>query len=210
MKVCTGGVNATDASDGQNTFLFFDNFNDSSINHIWWQEHCTAPNYISETDRPGWLRLGTINANTDWWTNIHTFPALKFDATLPLTDGFAAGTYLDNFSPGTPSNQGGIGVAEWSNLNNGMKFERIQGLRMKVERIGTGAVGDIACNANYNMRMEFRRDGNWYAVAEWDGTVNWQTVLFLGYGDSRALLASGGSVRSGRQLFLKVSYAFQS
>jgi hypothetical protein len=40
--------------------------------------------------------------------------------------------------------------------------------------------------------------------------LNWQTVLFLGYGDERALEEiSNRLARSGRELFLKVSYAFQ-
>jgi uncharacterized protein DUF5916 len=39
--------------------------------------------------------------------------------------------------------------------------------------------------------------------------LNWQTVLFLGYGDDRALAENGDLVRAGRQLFLKVSYALQ-
>ncbi len=40
-------------------------------------------------------------------------------------------------------------------------------------------------------------------------TPNWQTVLYLGYGDSRALNAAGDLAPAGRQFFLKVSYAFQ-
>jgi hypothetical protein len=55
-----------------------------------------------------------------------------------------------------------------------------------------------------------RKSGGFDGSALFAYKVNWQTVLFFGYGDSRALLASGDSVRSGRQLFLKVSYAFQS
>ncbi len=40
--------------------------------------------------------------------------------------------------------------------------------------------------------------------------INWQTVLFLGYGDDRRLVnGSGGLAEIDRQLFLKVSYAFQ-
>jgi Domain of unknown function (DUF5916) len=40
--------------------------------------------------------------------------------------------------------------------------------------------------------------------------LNWQTVLFLGYGDERALAETTGRLeRSGRELFLKISYAFQ-
>ncbi|HVN30346.1 MAG TPA: DUF5916 domain-containing protein [Thermoanaerobaculaceae bacterium] len=38
---------------------------------------------------------------------------------------------------------------------------------------------------------------------------NWQTVLYLGYGDSRALNEKNELVPTGREFFLKVSYAFQ-
>ncbi len=40
--------------------------------------------------------------------------------------------------------------------------------------------------------------------------VNWQTLLFVGYGDLREVIADAGDfARSGRQFFMKVSYAFQ-
>lgn len=39
--------------------------------------------------------------------------------------------------------------------------------------------------------------------------INWQTVLFLGYGDERALSEQDRLEPAGRELFLKVSYAFQ-
>lgn len=39
--------------------------------------------------------------------------------------------------------------------------------------------------------------------------INWQTALFLGYGDERALGDENHLERTGRQLFAKVSYSFQ-
>jgi hypothetical protein len=39
--------------------------------------------------------------------------------------------------------------------------------------------------------------------------INWQTVLFLGYGDDRALSELDRLEPTGRELFLKISYAFQ-
>jgi hypothetical protein len=39
--------------------------------------------------------------------------------------------------------------------------------------------------------------------------LNWQTVLFVGYGDDRVLLPDNTLVRAGRSLFFKVSYAYQ-
>jgi hypothetical protein len=39
--------------------------------------------------------------------------------------------------------------------------------------------------------------------------VNWQTLLFAGYGDEREVLDSQTLVTSAHSFFLKVSYAFQ-
>jgi hypothetical protein len=39
--------------------------------------------------------------------------------------------------------------------------------------------------------------------------LNWQSVLFVGYGDDRELTAQNELQRASRQLFVKVSYAFQ-
>ena len=55
-----------------------------------------------------------------------------------------------------------------------------------------------------------RREGAFDGSALFGYKLNWQTVLFVGYGDSRALLENGSLARAGRQFFLKVSYAFQS
>jgi Domain of unknown function (DUF5916) len=39
--------------------------------------------------------------------------------------------------------------------------------------------------------------------------INWQTVMFLGYGDNRAIAEDGHYAKAGHQFFLKLSYAFQ-
>ncbi len=39
--------------------------------------------------------------------------------------------------------------------------------------------------------------------------LNWQTVLFLGYGDDRVLTANNDLAKLDRSLFFKVSYAIQ-
>ena len=63
-----------------------------------------------------------------------------------------------------------------------------------------------------------KRTGAFDGSALFSYKLNWQTVFFLGYGDSRLLLpAADGSgqnarydlVRASRQFFLKISYAFQ-
>ena len=69
--------------------------------------------------------------------------------------------------------------------------------------------------------VETRRDPSLYtlAVTRKDATftgsalfaykINWQTVMFLGYGDNRTLLEDDHYAKAGRQFFLKLSYAFQ-
>jgi hypothetical protein len=55
-----------------------------------------------------------------------------------------------------------------------------------------------------------KRDEAFSASALFAYKLNWQTVLFLGYGDDRTFFAPTDRLeKSGRQLFLKVSYAFQ-
>jgi hypothetical protein len=54
-----------------------------------------------------------------------------------------------------------------------------------------------------------KTSGSFDASALLGYQLNWQSVLYLGYGDSRALDESANLQRSGREVFLKVSYAFQ-
>ncbi len=53
-----------------------------------------------------------------------------------------------------------------------------------------------------------RRAGGFETSALFGYRVNWQTVLFAGYGDDRALSEKGDLERRGRQFFLKLSWAF--
>jgi hypothetical protein len=54
-----------------------------------------------------------------------------------------------------------------------------------------------------------RREGDFAGSLLFAYKLNWQSVLFVGYGDNRALDETGALARTDRQLFLKVSYAFQ-
>ena len=53
------------------------------------------------------------------------------------------------------------------------------------------------------------KDGDFSGSALFAYKLNWQTVLFLGYGDNRALSEVDELEQAGRQFFLKISYAFQ-
>jgi hypothetical protein len=54
-----------------------------------------------------------------------------------------------------------------------------------------------------------RRDGNFLGSVLYGYRLNWQTVLFVGYGDNGLINESNTFIRTDRSLFLKVSYAWQ-
>jgi hypothetical protein len=54
-----------------------------------------------------------------------------------------------------------------------------------------------------------RRSGDFSGSALFSYRLNWQTALFVGYGDERALDERERLARTERQLFVKLSYAFQ-
>jgi hypothetical protein len=53
------------------------------------------------------------------------------------------------------------------------------------------------------------REGSFAGSFLFSYKLNWQTVVFVGYGDNRTLVEDGSLVRADRQFFFKVSYAFQ-
>ncbi|HYT32260.1 MAG TPA: DUF5916 domain-containing protein, partial [Thermoanaerobaculia bacterium] len=53
------------------------------------------------------------------------------------------------------------------------------------------------------------RDGSFSASALFAYKLNWQSVLFVGYGDNRTLLEDDHYAKANRQFFLKLSYALQ-
>jgi hypothetical protein len=54
-----------------------------------------------------------------------------------------------------------------------------------------------------------RRSGEFGGSALFAYKLNWQTLLFVGYGDERALTGQDEWARAGREWFVKLSYAFQ-
>ncbi|HEX5856289.1 MAG TPA: DUF5916 domain-containing protein, partial [Thermoanaerobaculia bacterium] len=97
-------------------------------------------------------------------------------------------------------------------------------------RLFTADVGRVKATYTFTSRaflrligqlVETRRDPSIYtfAVSRKDADItgsalfaykiNWQTVMFLGYGDNRTLTEDDHYAKAGRQFFLKLSYAIQ-
>ena len=52
-------------------------------------------------------------------------------------------------------------------------------------------------------------DAGFQGSALYSYKINWQTVLYVGYGDDRLLSANNDLAKLDRSLFFKISYAFQ-
>lgn len=53
------------------------------------------------------------------------------------------------------------------------------------------------------------KEGGFSSSALFSYKLNWQTVLFLGYGDERTLLEDSSLLRTSNAVFFKISYAIQ-
>ena len=98
------------------------------------------------------------------------------------------------------------------------------------ERLFTADVARLRATYTFTARAFARviaqyvhtdRDPGLYTLAvdpqsgSWSGSfllaykLNWQSVVFLGYGDNRTLVDDNRYEKADRQFFLKLSYAFQ-
>ncbi len=118
-----------------------------------------------------------------------------------------------------------IGDRRWLNVEGGRLFTaqvaRLKATYTFTARAFLRAIAQYVVTEReprlYNAPVA-RKEGNLDGSALFAYKLNWQTVFFLGYGDSRALEPAVGSGSApsrhdllpvARQLFLKISYAFQ-
>lgn len=108
------------------------------------------------------------------------------------------------------------GALQWLNLAGERLFTA------QVERLKTTYVFDrrsfVRVIAQY-VRTDFTPElypvpvpataGGFQGSALFGYQLNWQSVLYIGYGDNRVLSENAQLLKSGRDLFLKISYAFQ-
>jgi Domain of unknown function (DUF5916) len=91
----------------------------------------------------------------------------------------------------------------------------------KTTRLFTAEVARLRATYTFNarsflrlvgQRVTFEQDGSdesLTASALFAYKLNWQTVLFVGYGDERALALDDRLAPTGREVFFKISYAYQ-
>ena len=109
----------------------------------------------------------------------------------------------------------------WLTVNNGVdegrlftaQFERVRGTYTFNQKMFLRAiVQNQRTNQNQSL-YDFPVDQHGGSLASqllFAYKINWQTLVFLGYGDLREITADATDfLKSGRQFFMKVSYAFQ-
>ncbi len=120
---------------------------------------------------------------------------------------------------------GFLGNRRWLNVEGGRLFtaqvERVKATYTFSARAFLRAVVQYVSTDRDPALYTFpvaRRSGNFDGSALFSYKLNWQTVFFLGYGDSRTLERDAATATEpsrynllpvSRQLFLKISYAFQ-
>jgi len=111
----------------------------------------------------------------------------------------------------------GIVNREWLNAAGGRVYtaqiERLRALYSFSAKSIVRVIGQYVDTNRNAARYNFpvpQHDGTFLASVLYSYKVNWQTVLFVGYGDDRVLDAqSADLLKLDRSLFFKVSYAIQ-
>jgi hypothetical protein len=117
----------------------------------------------------------------------------------------ASRRWLDVDPPG--SGGGRLFTAQVARLRATYTFSARSYLRAIVQRVATERDPELFADPEVAPEDEFVSGSLLFAYK-----LNWQTVLFVGAGEDRELVAVGAGEQlepSGRQLFLKLSYAFQ-
>jgi hypothetical protein len=101
------------------------------------------------------------------------------------------------------------------NVEGGQLFEAmVERMRAQYSFSNKSLVRVIAqyVSTDYNPSLYLfpvpEKDGSFLGSVLYSYKINWQTVLFVGYGDERLLLDDERLAPSNRSLFFKVSYAF--
>jgi hypothetical protein len=98
---------------------------------------------------------------------------------------------------------------EWLDVDSGRVFtETIERIRAQYSFSAKSLLRVIGQYVNVESGSG-QHGGNFLGSVLYSYKLNWQTVLFLGYGDDRIVFPDNSLVRAGRSLFFKVSYAYQ-
>jgi hypothetical protein len=93
------------------------------------------------------------------------------------------------------------------------QVQRVKGTYTFTSRMFVRIIGQYVSTRSapelYTSKTVARRAADWSGSALFAYKINWQSVMFVGYGDDRELADQRGLAALDHQVFVKVSYAFQ-
>lgn len=116
-------------------------------------------------------------------------------------EGVSAVDWLDVDDPSV--GKGRLFTAQIHRLKTTYNFNTRLFLRLIGQYVRTDAEPSL-----YTFEVP-RRSGDFQGSALLSYRLNWQTAVFLGYGDNRAITERSGLLRGDRQIFVKLSYALR-
>ncbi|MBM4250298.1 MAG: DUF2341 domain-containing protein, partial [Euryarchaeota archaeon] len=81
-----GNQLAASVSDGDKTFVFFDDFESGALKAGWTFWNPGGNDDYSLTDRPGWLRIKVVGDQSDTWSSINVAPFMYWPHPGPSSD----------------------------------------------------------------------------------------------------------------------------
>jgi hypothetical protein len=167
---------------------------------------------MSPSQRIGDVTLNLVLGDDVDFANVRPARGVTVDlrGTVRPTDHLAVqlnGTrrQLDVSPTGAGPRSSRLFTAEAARVKATYTFTSRAFLRLIAQRVRTERTAEL-----YNPALGVtRRDEGVTGSALFAYKLNWQTVLFLGYSDERALSVENRLEPAGRSLFFKISYAFQ-
>ena len=111
--------------------------------------------------------------------------------------------WLDVDAEGRSPRGGRLFTAQFERLKATYGFSARSYLRLIAQTVRTDQDSEVA-----GVLLP-PRTGSFLGSLLYSYKINWQTVLFLGYGDDRTVEENGDLLATGRSLFFKISYALQ-
>jgi hypothetical protein len=171
---------------------------------LLWQVQFAVNRLISYVSTDGWAGQQVDFANNRLGKGANVNVGVTLRPTDHLEMALTNGTRWLEVNPGDGREAGRLFTAHFERVRGTYTFNSKMFFRAIVQNQRTNR------NQNLYDSAVDQHGGSLAGQLLYAYKVNWQTLLFVGYGDLRDVTADRGDfVKDSRQFFMKVSYAFQ-
>jgi hypothetical protein len=171
---------------------------------LLWSVEFAVNRIFSDIEMDGWVgqQVDFANNRLGRGANVNVSGVLRPTDHLELT--LSNGVRWLRVNPGDGRDEGRLFTAQFERVRGTYTFNRQMFLRAIVQNQRTNQ------NRNLYDSTVDPHGGSLASQLLFAYKINWQTLIFVGYGDLRDVTADAGDfVKDSRQFFMKVSYAFQ-